>query len=147
MSRPVFMSADHVDQMNVILQDASSVHAVCRDLDRRYTVCYELHDGPQGQQVHWSMVFDPALGVRMGLDRLEHADLTLVGDWVDAIRAAEAQRRGEQHDAGMEMRGNTKVLETVGAAHVAAQQVAVVDIVFPDLPAPSAESSADAATR
>lgn len=78
MSRPVFMSVDHVERMNAILRDEPSVRAACRDLDRSYAFCYELNGGPEGRQVYWSMVFDPSQGVRMGLDKPERADLTFV---------------------------------------------------------------------
>lgn len=145
MSRPVFMSADHVERMNAILRDEPSVRAVCRDLDRRYALCYELNDGPEGRPVYWSVVFDPRQGVRMGLDKPEHADLTFVGDWGDAIRTAVAQRRGERHDPEMDVHGDHDILETVGAAYAAAQQVATIETTFPDVPAALAKGSAGTA--
>ena len=60
-------------------------------------------------------------------------DLTIVGAWPDAIRAARAQRRGEEYDAHLEFRGDPEVLETVGPAFAAAQQVATVEVAFPEL--------------
>ena len=139
------MSADHVERMNAILRDERSVRAVCRDLDRRYALCYELNDGPEGRQVYWSVVFDPRQGVRMGLDKPENADLTFVGDWGDVIRAAAAQRRGERNDPEMDVQGDPDILATVGAAYAAAQQVATIDATFPDVPASLTERSAGTA--
>lgn len=133
MSKPEFMSPAHVHAMNELLVDAPSVHAACKELDRRYALCYELGDGPEGRPVYWSMTFDPDTGVRMGLDKPERADLTFVGDWAQMIRASVAQRRGEQHDPGMDVRGDPSVMESVGAVFAAAQQVATIDVTFPDV--------------
>lgn len=131
MSKPQFMSPTHVHAMNELLGEASSVHAACKELERHYSLCYELRDGPEGRPVYWSMIFDPDTGVRMGLDKLERADITFVGDWVQAIRASAAQRRGEQHDPGMEIQGDPSVTETVSAVFAAAKQVASIDVTFP----------------
>lgn len=133
MSKPLFMSPAHVDAMNELLGEASSVHAACKELERRYSLSYELRDGPEGRPVYWSMIFDPDIGVRMGLDKLERADVTFVGDWAQMIRASAAQRRGEQRDPGVEIHGDPSVMETVGAVFATAQQVATIDVTFPDV--------------
>jgi len=133
MSKPLFMSPAHVDEMNAILRDAPEAATACQGLDRRYAVCYDLSDGPSGTSVHWSMEFDPEAGVRMGLKDIPDADLTIVGDWSDAIKASRAQRRGEEYEAGLKFQGDPDVLETVGPAFAAAQQVATVDVSFPEL--------------
>lgn len=132
MSKPLFMSQAHVDEMNAILQEAFTVTEACRALDRSYALHYDLSDGPGGQQIHWSMVFDPTTGVRMGLDAKD-ADLTFVGDWTDAIRASAAQRLGNSYNPGFLVEGDVGILDTVSAAYDEAQRLAAVEVTFPDV--------------
>lgn len=134
LADPVFMSREHVRIVNRQLANADPVRRACADLDRSYTVGYELHQGPGSAVVHWAIVFDPVDGVRMELAKTEAPDLTYVGDWARVVRASAAGRRGKQLDPGVETRGDVGVLDTVGAAFAAAQEVATVDVRFPDVP-------------
>lgn len=133
MTAPLFMSRAHVDTMNELLADAAHVRTACGELDRGYVVGYELHEGPEGRTVYWSMVFDPHTGVVMGLEEPDLADVTFVGDWARVVAASAAGRRGEQRDPGVDVRGDPTVLDRVGDAFAAAQRVATVDVTFPDL--------------
>lgn len=134
MSKPEFMSRDHVDEMNEILMSAPEVLAASRGLERRYALCYELSDGPAGEGVCWSMVFSPRTGVRMGLDRPQRPDLVIRSDWAETIRSAMAQRRGDSYEPAVELEGDPEVMEKVGPAYAAAQRVASIDVTFPELP-------------
>lgn len=131
MSAPRFMSPQHVDAMNEILEDSTPVQDACSGLARCYTLAYELQAGPDGHPVYWSMVFDPDRGVVMGLDRLESADMVIRGSWVEAVRAARAQRRGEEHDPGFEVVGDPAFFTTVSEAYERAQRVASLEVTFP----------------
>lgn len=133
MTTPVFMSPEHVRAMNEILAESSAVRAACAELDHDYAMCYELHDGPGGRTVYWAMTFGPDTGVRMSLEKPDRADLTYVGDWARLVRASAAQRRGERHDPDVAVHGDPEIPGKVAAAFTAAQRVATIDVVFPDL--------------
>lgn len=119
--------------MNQILSADNEVATLCRALDRRYSLLYNLADGPDGGPVHWSVVFDPESGMRMGLDDLADADLRFVGDWGETIRASAAHRRGIEQDPGITVVGDPGVIDIIGAAYAASRRVATVDVTFPSL--------------
>lgn len=132
MPVPAFMSREHVQQMNRLLEESSEVAAACRALERDYVVAYELSDGPDGA-VFWVMRFDRRTGVKFSLAPPQDADVTYVGDWAEAIQAGRAAREGRSFEPSMQLRGDTSVLATVADAYAAAQQAATVPVQFPDV--------------
>jgi hypothetical protein len=127
--RPAFMSREHVDIMNALLADAHDVHAACSTLDRSYVLHYDLTGGPQGDKVHWTMIFSPD-GVRFGLDEPLRADLVIAGPYAEVVAASRAAREGREPSAQLPMTGDTAVLEVIGPAFAAARAAARVDVDF-----------------
>ncbi|RII20474.1 hypothetical protein DSC45_04540 [Streptomyces sp. YIM 130001] len=130
MSKPDFMSPEHVRQMNRLLGASADVAAACAALDRDYVLTYELSDGPHGTE-HWVMRFDRRLGVSFSLESPPASDVTYVGDWSAVVRAAGAAREGVALDPAIRVRGDSSVLAHVADAFTAAQTVATVPVEFP----------------
>ena len=125
-----FMSQEHVDLMNALLAPSEDVRAACAQLAGPRTLGYALTDGPDGADVHWRVTC--ADTVRFSLDA-GPADVLLVGDWAQMIRASRATRDGEVIDAGVRVEGDASVVGEVGRILEVARSVAVVDVSFPEV--------------
>ncbi|MFD9949895.1 hypothetical protein ACFWYW_29585 [Nonomuraea sp. NPDC059023] len=132
MSTPVYMSHEHIEQMNDLLARSDEVAAACAELDRDYVIAYELGDGPGGT-VFWVLSFDRITGARFSLDEPAHADVTFAGDWRRLVRAGQAHRQGTEVDPAVEVRGDPGVLDAVSPAMAVARRAATVDVEFPEV--------------
>jgi hypothetical protein len=132
MSKPAFMSPEHVDAMNGLLAASDEIAEACSDLDRAYTLHYHLTGAPGGTEAHWTMTFDSA-GVRFGLDRPSSADLVVESDYGEMIRSTIETRAGKQPTKQPPMTGDLGVLEKIGPAFAVARSVATIDVEFPDV--------------
>jgi hypothetical protein len=131
MSEPLFMSQEHVDLMNALLEDAPTVQEACQVLGAPRTMTYELADGPGGADVHWTVRLDRT--VRFSLDRPSDPDVLLAGDWTRMIRATVAARNGEVLDPGVTVTGDPALLAQVDAVLEVARAVAAVPVTFPEV--------------
>jgi hypothetical protein len=121
-----FMSQEHVDAMNDLLQASQQVKDICAGLPEERVLAYLLSDGPGGGTVHWTMVF--ADTVRFSLQQHPSPDVTLVGDWSRTIRAAKASRAGEPADPGVALTGDPTVMTVIGPAFATAQAAATLPV-------------------
>ncbi|WP_224388330.1 hypothetical protein [Pseudonocardia sp. ICBG1293] len=134
MSTVVFMSGEHVVRMNDLLRRSPDVREACAALDRDYTIAYELHDAPDGGTVYWVLAFERGTGARFSLEPSGTADLTYVGGWRAAIRAARAARAGRTSDEDpFELRGDPSVPARIAGAYRVAQRVATIGTELPDV--------------
>lgn len=130
MSKPIFMSQEHVAAMNAILEKDASVRAACAELEKPLTMGYELTDGPDGETVYWSMTFTDT--VRFGLEKTD-ADLLFAGDWARMVRASKSHRDGEPTDPGVVPVGDRGVLQATQRVFALAQAVATMPVEFPEV--------------
>jgi hypothetical protein len=130
MSKPLFMSPEHVATMNAILDTDAAVRKACAELEKPLTMGYELSDGPGGETVYWSMTFTDT--VRFGLEKTD-ADLLFTGDWANMIRATMSSRQGKPVDPGVVPVGDMGVLQAIGPVFALAQGVATVPVEFPEV--------------
>jgi len=130
MSKPGFMSPEHVAAMNAILEKDAAVRAACAELEKPVTMAYELADGPDGDTVWWSMTFTDT--VRFGLEKTD-ADLLFTGDWKRMVRASKSSRDGDATDPGVVPVGDLAVIQATGRVFALAQAVATVPVEFPEI--------------
>lgn len=131
----LFMSQEHVDAMNELLERSADVREACAATPTGpagRVLAYRLTDGPEGSTVRWSITFTDT--VRFALEEHPSPDVTFVGDWSRMIRAARASRAGEPLDPGVEVVGDLEVMAAVGPAFAAAQAVATLPVEFPPTP-------------
>jgi hypothetical protein len=127
---PLFMSAEHVEMMNAVLDRSPDVRAACATLPRPLRMGYCLHDGPDGEPVHWTVSF--ADTISFSLDE-QPCDVLFTGDWRTMMLAsASAAQRQELVDTGLVASGDETLIEPLGAV-LAAAQSAAVPATFPDL--------------
>lgn len=128
-----FMSQEHVDAMNALLDGSAEVQAAAGEQARDYVLVYELTDGPdEGATVYWELRLGPD-GTRFALTPNPAADLRFSGDWHTAVTAIARSRRGEQvDDAGLITAGDAEaVMAAVGRTFAVARGVATLDATFP----------------
>ena len=128
----LFMSADHVSAMNDLLASSDAVRSAATRLDRTYVLAYVLSDAPHGGSEHWTLTLGPD-GVRFGLDAPAGADVVTRADYAAMIRATKASRAGQQVDEDIVMDGDPAVVERIAPVFAVAQQVATLDVEFPDV--------------
>lgn len=130
MSRPVFMSPEHVERMNQLLAQSAEVLSACAALDRDYELAYELSDGPEGT-VYWVLRFDRRKGAAFSLVRPRDADVTFLGNWREVINASQRTRDDGEPPPELDTRGDASALDRVAAAYEAAQRAATIASTFP----------------
>lgn len=129
----LFMSADHVAAMNDLLAGSDAVKAAASSLDREYAMEYQLTDSPTGDMAYWVMRFS-ADGVSFGLTPSVDPDIVFRGAWRDAVAEARASREGrDDGSSSIEMTGEPAVLEAIAPVFAAAQQVATLQVDWPEL--------------
>ena len=127
----IFMSSVHVEAMNQALRQSVEFQSVAATLPRQMALTYELHDGPQGQTIHWTLRAGPE-GTEFSLSRPDRAsDIYIRADWVDMIRAAVATRRGEHQAVAMDVQGDQSDLRRIESVLQVARRVATFDCEFP----------------
>ena len=126
------MSPDHVAAMNALLADSEPVRAACTVLTRPATVGYRLANGPHGETVHWSV--EIADTVRFSLGE-RPADVVLVGDWAQVIRATTSARANRSADPGLTVEGDQDLLPELMSVIGTARSVATLPVEFPQVPA------------
>lgn len=123
-----FMSQEHVDAMNRRLEAAPELEPVLRTLDRDYRMLYRLSD-PAGT-VYWGLTVGPG-GVAFSLTELTNADVTLVADHREMVRASRLARDGVQADIDVKTEGDASILGRIGPAVEAARGIATLDVEYP----------------
>jgi predicted dienelactone hydrolase len=132
--KPGFMSYTHVFIMNRLLAADAGVKAAAAELDRAYSMVYELSNGPKGETVWWDMRFDPEHGVSFSLQQPESpGDLTFKGDYAAYIRFLKAMTEGKKAEEPVTTEGDPGMIETVSAVFAASQKAATVRAEFPDV--------------
>jgi len=122
MSDPLFMSPEHVDLMNERLEANAVVRGACAALPGAASMGYCLHDGPDGDPVHWAVFFSDT--VRFSLSE-QPCDLLFTGDWRAMIASVRAAQRGQVVDTGLVASGDETLLESLGQVLAVAQSAAV----------------------
>lgn len=128
---PMFMSQQHLDQMNDLLQSADAVKEMCASLGARRVMTYDLTGGPGGHTVHWTVTLDDT--VQFSLDRPSHPDIVLSGDWSRLVRASRGAHAGDPQDPGLTVHGDTAMLTQVVSILDVARGAAAVPVTFPDV--------------
>lgn len=125
---PGFMSYRHVQLMNRILAGDGPSKAAAAKLTRPYLLAYKLIGSPKGRPVWWQMRFDPEAGVSVALGEPQSsADLTLTGDWQEAVQDLAALRYAKK-DATLPLKpvGDETLMATLAEAFSAAQKAAAI---------------------
>lgn len=132
MSKPIFMSQQHVDIMNRILATDADSHAECAKLDRSYWMVYELQDADS--TVWWSVEFSPSAGVRFSLlpPDTDAPDLLYRGDYREMVKATQRAKQGQGGEEPVTTHGDPGVLTIIGPAFAAAGRVATIPSEFPE---------------
>ena len=125
-----FMSQQHVDMMNTLLDRSEEVRFACTSLPRPRAVAYRLSNGPDGGLVHWHMSCSDT--VRFSLSQLP-TDALMVGDWTQVIRATRARGNGANVDPEVEVQGDASVLVELAPILELARAAAAVPVTFPDV--------------
>ncbi len=131
MSKPVFMSAEHVARMNEILAADAPSKAACAVLQRRWNLVYELSEG--ADTVWWTMSFDPATGVAFSLAPPgQTGDIVFRGDHKAMLRWMRQSKAGAAVGAmPLQQLGDPGTMTVIGPAFAAAQKVATLDTEIP----------------
>lgn len=124
---PLFMSPEHVAIMNERLALSAEVKYILATLDHPLSMAFELTDGPDGETVHWSLVF--AGTARFGLQPHPSADVTMRGDWTSMIR----QTMGQPTNSEVTPHGNLDALPKILELVEAIRPHGAVPVTFPDL--------------
>lgn len=137
MSKPVFMSPEHVQQMNTQLgKDIASIGA-CAALTRKYQISYDLDD-EAGGKVWWTMSFVKGEGVRFHLAPPEggQADITFSGSYWKMLEFMRRAKAGEVSPADMPLQfgGDPDAYGAIMGAFTAAQAAATIDTDIPAQP-------------
>lgn len=132
MSKPVFMSQQHVDTMNDILAKDADSRAECAKLDRSYWMVYELDDA--GDTAWWSVEFSPTTGVRFSLQPpdTDAPDLLYRGDYRAVVKATQRLKQGGGGELPVSTHGDPGAMAIIGPAFAAAGRVATIPSEFPD---------------
>jgi hypothetical protein len=129
------MSYRHVRIMNRLLAEDSTTRALAARLTRRYVLAYELTAGPTGMTIWWQMLFDPVAGVSFALSQPESpADLTMIGDWHEAMQDFAAMCDGRK-DVVLRLKpvGDEGIMTAIAEVFAAAQKAAAVPATIPDV--------------
>lgn len=131
MTKPIFMSQQHVDIMNRLLEADADSKAECARLDRSYWMVYELSD--PGGTVWWSVEFSPSAGVRFSLEPPGAApDILYRGDYRAVVQATQRAKQGGGGEEPVTTHGDVGVLSIIGPAFAAAGRAATIPSEFPD---------------
>lgn len=131
MSKPIFMSAQHVEIMNRLLGADADSKAECAKLDRSYWMVYEL--GASGGTVWWSVEFSPSAGVRFSLaPPRAAADILYRGDYRAVVQYTQRAKQGGVGEEPVTTHGDPGVLTIIGPAFAAAGRAATIPSEFPD---------------
>ncbi|HVT35544.1 MAG TPA: hypothetical protein VHE37_08170 [Nevskiaceae bacterium] len=130
MSKPLFMSPEHVRLMNERLAGDVASKSACAALPRRYQLAYRLEDGER--VVWWTTVFDPAGGVRFHLAPPEgDADLQFSGSYWAMIEFTQRSKQGDAGSFPLTTGGDLNTYAIIMPAFAAAQAAATLDTEFP----------------
>ncbi len=131
MSKPIFMSQQHVDIMNRLLWADADSKAECAKLDRSYWMVYELTDA--GRTVWWSVEFSPSAGVRFSLDPPVAAvpDVLYLGEYRAVVKATQRSKQGDSTPLPVTTHGRPGTMEIIGPAFAAAR-AATIPSEFPE---------------
>jgi hypothetical protein len=125
----LFMSQEHVDEMNRILAADTTVLQSAAKLDRPWTMLYRLTNGPDGGMVFWSTQFSPS-GVVFGLEQTP-ADLTFDADWRETVDSSRAARDGITKEQDVKVGGDPAMLEAITEVFALSREVATLPVDFP----------------
>ena len=128
----LFMSREHVDAMNELIEKSDEVRQAGLALDRDYTMAYHLTRG-DGTIEGWSMTGGPT-GFAFGLGERPDADVILTGSYELMIEATKASRAGEVIDPQITIEGDLEAMAKVSTVMETARPVATIDVDFPTLP-------------
>jgi hypothetical protein len=128
-----FMSPEHVEAMNRVLDQDEAIRQACAGLDGPRVLAFRLSDGPGGTDVHWTLTFDRTM--RFSLDEHPSPDILMTGDWKRMIQATEAGRRGEALDPGVEIHGDLAVLAQLMEIFELGRRIATFEVSFPEVEA------------
>jgi hypothetical protein len=126
-----FMSAEHVEAMNTILEASAPVREACAALAAPGVLAYRLSDGPGGATVHWAVTCSDT--VRFSLEAASAPDVLLTGDWARMVRGARANREGETVDPGVSVQGSPERMAELAAILATASAFATLPVDFPDV--------------
>jgi hypothetical protein len=129
MTDPLFMSPEHVAVMNARLGASEELARAAAGLTRSYVMAYRLTDARTGRVEHWVLHFAPH-GVWFSLEPSETADLTFVGDYQRMIDTTRS--RGDEDAAGLEVIGDTGMLDAVADVFALAHAVGAVPVTWPE---------------
>lgn len=134
MSKPIYMSAEHLSAMNGILQQDADSKLECSKLGRDYQLTYELDN--DGTTVWWTIEMNRERGVQFHLaPPIGQADTHYRGKYWAMIDATRRSRAGEAVDLPLEMTGDPGIFAVIGPALAAARKAATLDSDIPVNPA------------
>ncbi|MDT9599925.1 alpha/beta hydrolase [Sphingosinicella rhizophila] len=133
--QPGFMSHRHVQIMNRLLADDTDSKAAAAKLPRVHVLAYQLANGPKGETVWWQMRFDPEEGLSFTLTEPDGpADLTMVGDWREAMQDFIAIRDRKIDAAALRLKsvGDETFMTRTAEAFAAGMKAATIPATIPE---------------
>lgn len=132
MNKPIFMSQQHVDIMNSLLDADADSKAECAKLARPYWMAYELRDA--GRTVWWSVEFNPQTGVRFSLaaPASESPDILYRGDYRAVVRATQRAKQQGGGELPVTTHGDPGAMAIIAPAFAAAGRAATIASEFPE---------------
>jgi len=133
MNKPIFMSSEHVRQMNDLLAASAEVRSACAKLQKDQVVAYQLTDEEGGAEVWWQMRVSPAAGLSLVLGQpAEPTDLTIrCGYWAMLEAAARGRDGSDAPPLAFTTVGDPGTLALLVDFFVLVRKAAKVDVVFP----------------
>ena len=133
-SRPLFMSQQHVDEVNAILRGVPKVLAAASALASERMLVYELGEGPHGHTIYWVYEAGPRTGVHFSLGRPQRSpDVLVKCDWAEMVRSSRNEREGKAPTVREEVEGDQDLMLAMLDIIELARPYATVDVLFPDV--------------
>jgi hypothetical protein len=134
VNAPVFMSPEHVDQMNQLLAESAAVRNAAAALGGSYTMTYQLDDAPTGTE-YCTTVLGPS-GMHLELtDPPTPPDILIRADWTTTMRALYAQKAGRAAPTvAEETTGDAMLLKRLEEVLAIGRRVATIDTCLPPIP-------------
>jgi hypothetical protein len=132
ITKPLFMSAEHVEAMNRLLAVDAESKTQCARLPRPYWMVHELDDG--GRTVWWTLELNPREGMRFSLVPPPvdvQADIVMRGFYSAVVEATRRRKSGEEVPYPVSSAGDLQSMAIFGPALEAGRRAAMLETRFP----------------
>jgi hypothetical protein len=132
IAKPLFMSQEHVEAMNLILAVDAESKARCGRLPRSYWLVHELDH--EGRTVWWTLELNPSDGMRFSLSPPPvdvQADIVMRGSYAAVAEATRRRKAGEEVPYPVSTEGDLQSMSIFGPALEVGRRAAMLETRFP----------------